>query len=385
MKQLYTLILLTLFSITANAQNLKLGNPAPAIIVDEWLSNGTDKNGKPISLNNKFIVLEFWATWCGPCIRAIPHINELQSKFGSDSVVFVSISRETHEKIAAFVAKKQMNASVGRDARGISQSNYGVSSIPAAFLINKNGVLIWKGHPATLSEATLKDAIENNNDKKYVATPGEALFNLEIKTSASEFDFKDKKANWNNDKTEVSYTNHTVLEMLYDVLSLPAHRVEVVGAVNQQRYDVNFIYNALSLPGTMKAQAFLLNALMSAFEVRVNETIIEKEVWVVRLPDDFKGDPNVPSSQTGKLNVVAVGNQWVLQSITLNEIASLFENEMGTIVLPYISTNSLRYNIALASGPSRDMEKIKQELATKYGINMYKETRKISATVIQFL
>lgn len=385
MKRILLLLLLAPLSITTFAQNLKLGRPAPAIVIDEWLSNGVDKNGQTLDLKDKFIVLEFWATWCGPCIRAIPHINDLKTKFGADSVVFVSISRESKEKINAFLKTREMKASIGWDSRGVSQSNYGVSSIPAAFLINKNGVLVWKGHPASLTDEIMLDAIKNKNSSTYTGTPGETLFGLQIQRSSSQFDFSEKTGGWGEEESNVSYTNFKVLDVFLDIIGIPLHRAEIVGNVNQERYDIKFLYNAASLPGTMGAPTFLLNALMSTFEVRVNEAVIEKEVWILRLPDNFGGDDKVPPSSTGKFNVTSANGMWILQSVSLNEMASLLENELGTIVLPYVSTNSTRYNLTIGAGPTKNMELIKQELNQKYGITLYKEKRKINMTVIQFL
>src|SRR5436309_2703130 len=64
------------------------GKPAPALVLKGWI------NSKPLTaadLKGKIVVLDFWATWCGPCIASIPHNNELAKKFADKAVVFIGI------------------------------------------------------------------------------------------------------------------------------------------------------------------------------------------------------------------------------------------------------------------------------------------------------
>lgn len=62
--------------------------------ITDWIKNiPEDKN-----LNNKYIVLEFWATWCEPSIAAVPHLNQLQDEFKQNDLYFNSITDESIEK-----------------------------------------------------------------------------------------------------------------------------------------------------------------------------------------------------------------------------------------------------------------------------------------------
>jgi thiol-disulfide isomerase/thioredoxin len=71
----------------ASAQTLNIGDPAPQLVVKEFVKGSPVTQFKPGSV----YVVEFWATWCGPCKTSIPHLTELQKKYG-DKVTFVGVS-----------------------------------------------------------------------------------------------------------------------------------------------------------------------------------------------------------------------------------------------------------------------------------------------------
>jgi peroxiredoxin len=127
---------------------LKVGSKAPEIKVEKWLKGGpitlADGKGKNI------YVVEFWATWCPPCRRSIPHLSKLQEKYKDKGLVVVGISKEALAVVEPFVkSQKEMNYNVGSDPKGDTYSAYmeGIGGIPNAFIINKDGLIVWSGHP----------------------------------------------------------------------------------------------------------------------------------------------------------------------------------------------------------------------------------------------
>jgi len=97
MKKIFLIITLILLTKNTYGQTiLKVGDKAPKInLTDIILNAPKDKN-----IQNKFIVLEFWATWCAPCLSAVPHLNKLQDKYKSKkNLLFISLTDEKPEKI----------------------------------------------------------------------------------------------------------------------------------------------------------------------------------------------------------------------------------------------------------------------------------------------
>jgi thiol-disulfide isomerase/thioredoxin len=107
----------------------------------------TTIDGKQISLDSlagKVVLIDFWATWCGPCREALPHIREIAHRFQEQPLVVISISLDKDEgKWKEFVAKNQMTWLQYRDGsfNGAVAKSFGVTAIPATFTIDADGVL----------------------------------------------------------------------------------------------------------------------------------------------------------------------------------------------------------------------------------------------------
>ena len=75
---------------------IKAGDKAPAIAITDYISN----TPKDTTLKNKYILLEFWATWCAPCLGAVPHLNMLHEKYKDRNyILFISMTYEAPEKV----------------------------------------------------------------------------------------------------------------------------------------------------------------------------------------------------------------------------------------------------------------------------------------------
>ena len=88
------------------AATLKVGDPAPALKADKWLQGDEVKSLQA----GKVYVVEFWATWCGPCIVMMPHLAQMQAQYKDKGVTFLGFSAKdpnnTKEKVTAFVEKR---------------------------------------------------------------------------------------------------------------------------------------------------------------------------------------------------------------------------------------------------------------------------------------
>ena len=125
-----------------------------------------DEAGNPVKLSSFFgkpIVLNFWASWCGPCQREMPDFNEKYAQLGGD-VHFVMVNmtdggRETVETASAFIEKNGYNFPVFLDTKGEAAATYGAYSLPTSFFINAEGHAIAQAVGA-INAATLQKGID---------------------------------------------------------------------------------------------------------------------------------------------------------------------------------------------------------------------------------
>ena len=159
------------------------GDMAPEI-------SGPDKNGNTVSLSSfrgKVVMVEFWASWCGPCRYAMPKAQHKQNKFGSQGfVVFsVGLNRNKNSDIR-FMKSKGYNFKAMIYTGGSGVSAYAVRGIPHAVLVGRDGRIIWRGHPLSLTEGMIKKAL-GSSTSGAPTPPDSGNNNDTMKTRAAVF------------------------------------------------------------------------------------------------------------------------------------------------------------------------------------------------------
>ncbi len=146
------LVLTVLFPVVVKAAPPQVGDPAPVLGLEKLLQapKGTTLDWK--ALRGKVLVLEFWATWCGPCVREIPFLNKLTHSFKDKPVRFISITDEPESVIRPFLEKKPIHGWVGLDTDGSIFKAYGVSSRPTTVVVDQHGKLVGWTDPGTLCD-----------------------------------------------------------------------------------------------------------------------------------------------------------------------------------------------------------------------------------------
>jgi peroxiredoxin/outer membrane lipoprotein-sorting protein len=129
---------------------------------DFTLSDLEDKPVRLADLKGSVVVLDFWATWCGPCREALPHLQKLQRDLGPQGAKFFAVNvEEPKEKAAEFVREQKLELRVLLDEKGETGKAFGVSGIPQTVVIGKNGAIqrILVGFDPATTERELREAI----------------------------------------------------------------------------------------------------------------------------------------------------------------------------------------------------------------------------------
>jgi len=134
-----------LVTLAAACAAVDFGAPAPGLDGVTWI-----KGKAPVT--GVVTVVEFWATWCGPCLKSIPHLTALQKRY-RDQIAVVGLSDETAAEVKPFVEKQgaDMDYAVGLVPAPLREKYMaGVAGIPYAVLIDAKGVVAWTGHPMSM-------------------------------------------------------------------------------------------------------------------------------------------------------------------------------------------------------------------------------------------
>lgn len=155
MKTTPTLLPALLFSscagLFAAQPQLNVGDAAPPLHVGQWVAGTPVAKLEP----GRVYVLEFWATWCAPCIVAMPHLAQLQAKYEKEGFTVIAVAvRDEAKAVHDFVAKREaawnhpvaMDVIDGFMAKTWLESS-GREGIPWTFLVNRDGRIDWIGHP----------------------------------------------------------------------------------------------------------------------------------------------------------------------------------------------------------------------------------------------
>jgi thiol-disulfide isomerase/thioredoxin len=148
------------------------GKRAPPLHLVRLLQAPADAPRTLDKLKGKAVVLEFWFTACGPCVAAFPHFNELVKNTSGEQVVFISITDDPADRVAAFLEKNTLATWVGIDDKGATTSGYSISAFPTTVLIDPDGVVQGVTSPENVTAAVLKDLANRRPlTLNQVATP----------------------------------------------------------------------------------------------------------------------------------------------------------------------------------------------------------------------
>ena len=160
-------------SAAAMGQDLKVGDKAPKLEISEWVK------GEPIKgfEKGRVYVVEFWATWCGPCIAGMPHVSEIQEEYADKGVKIIGVniwddpknvqpfmedrgSKPSGDELMSYTVAIEKKDNPKDVRNGVMTKTWmraaGRNGIPSAFIIDQKGKIAWMGHPMSMDEPLKK-------------------------------------------------------------------------------------------------------------------------------------------------------------------------------------------------------------------------------------
>ncbi|NBC10132.1 MAG: redoxin domain-containing protein [Planctomycetes bacterium] len=143
------------------------GKPAPELVLSDW------KNGEVTAedMDGKIVVVDFWATWCGPCLAAVPHNNEIAEKYAEEGVIVIGVcgSSSGQEKMEATAEKHNMQYPIAKDATQQSAENWSVMWWPTYGVIDRSGKLRALGLKPHSVDKVIDKLLEAEADAEQTA------------------------------------------------------------------------------------------------------------------------------------------------------------------------------------------------------------------------
>ncbi|MCB9851216.1 MAG: redoxin family protein [Phycisphaerales bacterium] len=172
------------------ASAVEIGDTAPAVTITDWVK------GKPMDVLKdglgKVVVLEFWATWCPPCIQLIPDSTEFYQKNKDKGFIFVGITDsgrgQTLEAVRDFVSRQgpKMDYPVAFDKTQRCTMTYQAYGLPHAVVIGKDGKIVWMGHPGMPEmHKIIEDLLADRYDAEAAAK--RAKINAQLERMTNDF------------------------------------------------------------------------------------------------------------------------------------------------------------------------------------------------------
>lgn len=362
------------------------GTPAPPLKLPLLLQAPQNASANWAALRGKVVVLEFWATWCAPCVAAIPHLNRIVESLNPAKVQFISIDDEDPKVVRSFLTRKKMAGWVGIDSTGAVFKRYGIAQRPTTIVIDATG---------KIAGVTNVDAL-TSRDLQAVAAGGHPRFH----SSSAEF------ANAMKTATSVDSASKPLLEI--SLARLPPDNGPTRGSMSMRSFGtgveirgasaewlLTYVYRVESdrfefaspLPddrfdlrtnfpeaGESVTSPLLQDAVAAGLHLEVKPKTVNKSVYVLKATPAARELVKETASTRGSERDVENGNV-KLVNVSMDGLASSLEDFLD---VPVVNETGIPTHFdADLEFPSKEMAALNLRLLAALGVQLTREERPV--------
>lgn len=277
---------------TADKDGPKIGDVPPPLTLTKTIQGAPAPELSWDKLKGKVVVLEFWATWCGPCIKSIPHLNDLVEQFKDKPVVFISVTSENEDVVRNFLKTRPINASIGIDDYEVLNKAFHVEGIPHAIIVDANGRIAAIAHPAAIKPENLDEVLAGKKcslpapavytmskaAEEVVPNEAPALFEISIREHKMPAQITGPICMWSQDTNGFEGKIATVDSALHAVFDKTASRMNVQCKLPAGYYDFK-----LRAPygHSNELESEFIAALRATFNLDVQQVTREMQVYIL--------------------------------------------------------------------------------------------------------
>jgi len=386
MKAISRLLILFLLAVSISAQGklppVKVGDPAPPLHFDVLLQAPKGSQATWETLKGNVVVIEFWATWCGPCRAAVPHLNGLVSEYKNRRVSFISITNEDEWKVKAYLSVNPIAGWVGIDREDSLYKSFGFQTIPQTVLVDQKGRVAALLQPSDLTGSILDQLLAGKTlclpvpgPSQEVAVPPAAL-KAPDQASSPLVELLIRPANpsasssWNQGMFKAK--GMSIKNLISYAYSVSTARIIAASPIPEQAYEVT-----VRIPVERKdlLHPLLQQAMAAAFGLRTWREKREMDVLVLCVRAGHEALLR-PSKETSG-NWMTDEGQISGSALTIENFCTSLEDGLQTIVLDETGLKAT-YDLAFYWNPKEETS-VFQEIRKQLGLELRKERRPIEA------
>jgi thiol-disulfide isomerase/thioredoxin len=362
------------------------GTPAPPLDSLQLLQAPSGARADWVSLKGKVVVLEFWATWCSPCVASLPHLNQLVESLDPAKFQFISIDDEDLKDVQRFLTKKKMAGWVGVDTSGGVIAWYGIKSRPTSIIIDGHGKIVAATEIDSVNAADLQAVAEGKSVTfKPVAEPVTAdcapaadlatqpLFAVSISKSAP--DAKDSQVN--HPPTGTDFLGGTADGFMTTVFNPFEERYVVKEPLPDGHYDLRM--NFVDVPQSVMDSA-VQQAVISGLHLQIQPKTITKNAYILRATEASKKLLS-PSASTRKVKRGYWHGIYILMNGTMDDLAFILATGLENPVVNETGINGAfdaRFTIT-----GNDIDTLNAALKSNLGLELVPGNQQMSINVLE--
>lgn len=362
------------------------GTPAPPLETVRLLQAPAGATADWASLKGKVVVLEFWATWCSPCVASLPHLNELVDSLDPAKFQFISIDDEDQKAIGTFLARKKTSGWVGTDTSGSVFAWYGIKSRPTTVIVDGNGKVVAVTEIDSVSAANLRAVAEGKEvafKPAWEITEGSAppsadsgppLFSVSVTEAAA--DAKTSMAQ--HSPTGTDFLGETADGVMTDVFNVfGRNRYFVNGVLPDGRYDVRV--NFVDVPQAVRDSA-VQQAVLAALHLQIEPRTITKPAYILRATDASRKLLS-PSASTHAVKRGYWHGMYLLMNGRMDDLAYILGTGLEAPVINQTGidgTYDARFKVA-----GGDVDSLNAVLRQTLGLELVPGDKEMSITVLE--